>query len=99
MLILLCLLLVTVSTFDANSTKRYILVFAVKTTNRNCLMVGDQQAINPPHIVNRKVTSAAHGVPPSNGHVIEMKADTMCQLLIPVSSAPRSAFGCYRSGV
>jgi hypothetical protein len=41
-----------------------ILVFADKTTNRNCPMMGDQQEIDPPHIVNDKGTVAAHGVPP-----------------------------------
>jgi hypothetical protein len=41
-----------------------MLVFADKTTNKNCPMVGDRQAIDPPHIVNDKGTSAAHGVPP-----------------------------------
>jgi hypothetical protein len=40
-----------------------ILVFTHKTTNKNCRKVGDQQAIDSPHIVNGKRTSTAQGVP------------------------------------
>jgi hypothetical protein len=48
------------STDDTNK----ILMFADKTTIKNCPMVGDQQAIDPPHLVHGKGTSATHRVPP-----------------------------------
>jgi hypothetical protein len=73
-----------------------ILVFADKTTNRNCHMLGDQQAVDPSHVLSCEGTSDAHGVPPNvpvttsdGGHHVSV-ADT-CVL------RPRSAIGCYRS--
>ena len=43
-------------------------LFADKSTKRDCPIVGDQKAIDPPHVVNGEVISAAHGVP-TTGHV------------------------------
>ena len=42
-----------------------ILLFADKTSNKNFPVVGDQ-ALDPPHLVNSKGTSAAEGVPPDS---------------------------------
>ena len=52
-----------VSSVTSTDETNNILLFADKTTNKNCPMVGDQQAIDPPHAVNGKGTSAAHAVP------------------------------------
>jgi hypothetical protein len=59
--------------FDSSMKRTHetnnILVFADKTTNRNCHMVGAQQAIDPPHVLGGNSTS----VPP-NSHVINSEA-------------------------
>jgi len=86
-----------VSSVTSTDETNNILLFADKTTNKNCPMVGNQQAIDPPHTVNGKGTSAAHAVPqPVTWPTV--KADTRRLLLIPMSLAPRSAIGCYQSG-
>ena len=41
-----------------------VLLFADKTSDRNCPMMGDQQVIDPPQVLSGKGTSAAHGAPP-----------------------------------
>jgi hypothetical protein len=109
-LIHLFLLLVTVNTFDTISTKFCLIcgehwwdkkihhMFADQTTNTNYPMVFDQQAVNPPHVVNSKGTPAAHGVPP-NGHMTNSKC---CHLLCAADSWPPSTFSYIhssRSGV
>jgi len=55
-----------VSSMKSTHETKNILVFADKTANKNCPMMGDQQAIDPPHVVNGKGTSAAHGVTPTS---------------------------------
>ena len=87
-----------VSPVTSTAETNNILVFADKTANKNCPIVGDQQALDPPHAVNCKGTSAAHAVPQTVTWPT-VKADTRRLLLIPVSSATRSAMGCYRSAV
>jgi len=52
---------------STHETKIYQL-FANKSTNRYFPMVGDQQTIEPPNVVQGNGTSAAHAVPPT-GHV------------------------------
>jgi hypothetical protein len=72
-------------------------LFADRTTNRNCPMVGDQQTIDPTQVVNGKGTSAANVIPPTR-HMTNNEgchplsaADTcvlstaFCDRLLPVS--------------
>jgi hypothetical protein len=85
-----------VSSVRSTDETNNILLFADKTTNKNCRMVGDQRAIDPPHAVNGKTTSAVRGVPP-NSHVTNSEgwhhvsaadtgvlSTTFCDRLLPV---------------
>ena len=58
--------------------------------NKNCPTVGDQQAINPPHFVNGKGTSAAHIVPP-NSHVTNSEG---CHLVSAADTCVHSTTFC-----